>query len=87
MSTSLKYLAYLIGSSKTISYLARHGWLKPALQSWIDKHVGGRGFEELAQSESLTPDLQAELDQAVRLLNNRPRKRLNWQTPAQVFKA
>ncbi len=61
MSTSLKYLAYLIGSSKTISYLARHGWLKPALQSWIDKHVGGRGFEELAQSESLTPDLQADL--------------------------
>ena len=29
---------------------------------------------------------QTELDQAVYLLNNRPRKRLNWQTPAQVFK-
>ena len=29
---------------------------------------------------------QHRLDQAVALLNNRPRKRLNWQTPAQVLK-
>lgn len=29
---------------------------------------------------------QADIDQAVRLLNTRPRKRLNWRTPAQVFK-
>ncbi len=41
-------------------------------------------FPKKADFASLT---QAELDQAVRLLNNRPRKRLNWQTPAQVFKA
>ena len=29
---------------------------------------------------------QAKLDRAVELINNRPRKRLDWQTPAQVFK-
>ena len=30
---------------------------------------------------------QAELAQAVRSLNNRPRKRLDWQTPTKVFEA
>ena len=29
---------------------------------------------------------QKELDRAVELLNNRPRKRLNWRTPAQMLK-
>ena len=29
---------------------------------------------------------QEELDRAVKLLNNRPRKRLNWRTPAQMLK-
>ncbi len=41
-------------------------------------------FPRRAASPLLT---QAELDKVVQLLNNRPRKRLNWQTPAQVFKA
>ena len=29
---------------------------------------------------------QEELDQSVYLLNTRPRKRLNWRTPAQMLK-
>jgi IS30 family transposase len=29
---------------------------------------------------------QKDIDQAVRLLNTRPRKRLNWRTPAQMFR-
>ena len=41
-------------------------------------------FPKKSSFASLT---QTELDQAVYLLNNRPRRRLNWQTPAQVFKA
>jgi IS30 family transposase len=30
--------------------------------------------------------VQADIDQAVQLLNTRPRKRLNWRTPAQMLK-
>jgi IS30 family transposase len=29
---------------------------------------------------------QEDIDQAVHLLNTRPRKRLNWRTPAQMLK-
>ena len=40
-------------------------------------------FPKKTRSTGLT---QKELDQAVELINNRPRKRLNWRTPAQILK-
>ncbi len=56
-----------------------------AWQRGTNEHFNGRIRKYLPKRTSFADLSQEELDEFIAEINNRPRKRLGWLTPAEVF--
>lgn len=79
----MKFAEVIENKTKTKVYYANpyHSW-----ERGTNENTNGLLRYFFPKKSSFATLTQEELDQAVHLLNNRPRKRLNWRTPEQMLK-
>ena len=76
-----KCLRCKIGATVYFAY-TYHSWERGA-----NKDTNGLLRQYFPKGTAFKPVIQAKIDQAVKLINQRPRKRLNYFTPEQFFKS